>query len=86
MVMNSMKQWLHELKRPTGILSHVNREKGFGFINTQEESIFVHISQITPKISNEEFKQYQGSRVSFDVTQTAKGPQAENVKLLTTST
>jgi CspA family cold shock protein len=75
---------LHELKRPTGILSSVNREKGYGFIDTKEGTIFVHISQITPQISNEEFKQYQGSQVFFDVIQTDKGPQAENVKLVKT--
>ena len=63
-----------------GIVKWFNEGKGFGFIEKDGGGdLFVHFSAIQAsgfKTLNE------GQRVSFDVTQGAKGPAAENVKPL----
>ena len=54
-----------------------NAEKGFGFIEVEgENDVFVHFSAI----QGEGFKTLEeGQSVQFDVTEGARGPQAENV-------
>jgi CspA family cold shock protein len=63
----------------TGTVKWFNAEKGFGFIATDEggPDVFVHYSAIATSgyRSLEE-----NQRVSFDVTQGPKGPQAANVQ------
>ncbi|OPA86884.1 cold-shock protein [Pseudomonas fluorescens] len=65
----------------TGTVKWFNAEKGFGFI-TQDEGgadVFVHFSAI----QSDGFKTLEeGKKVEFDVAQGAKGPQAENVRLV----
>ncbi|WP_424888495.1 cold-shock protein [Streptomyces sp. XH2] len=62
----------------TGTVKWFNADKGFGFI-TQDDGgpdVFVHFSAI----QTTGFKElYEGDKVSYDVTQGPKGPQAENV-------
>ncbi|CAM2836352.1 cold-shock protein [Hathewaya histolytica] len=62
-----------------GIVKWFNAEKGFGFITTEEgKDVFAHFSQI----QKEGFKTLEeGQKVTFDVVEGAKGPQAENIQL-----
>jgi len=59
----------------TGLVKFFNEAKGFGFIKIDEsgDEIFVHVSGLNEKIK-------QDDRVSFDVTEGKKGPNAINVK------
>ena len=61
----------------TGIVKWFNDSKGFGFIvNDEGKDVFVHFSQI----HGDGFKTLaENERVSFDVTDGQKGPQASNV-------
>ncbi|MFC5143196.1 cold-shock protein [Streptomyces aureoversilis] len=62
----------------TGKVKWFNAEKGFGFIQQDDggPDVFVHFSAI----QTQGFKELQeDDRVSYDVTQGPKGPQAENV-------
>ena len=64
-------------KMAEGTVKWFNDAKGFGFIEQDNgPDVFVHFSSIL----SEGFKSLaEGDRVSFDVTQGQKGPQASNV-------
>ena len=60
-----------------GTVKWFNDEKGFGFIERQEgKDVFVHFSAIN---GSGRRTLHEGQRVSMQVSQGQKGPQAENV-------
>ncbi|AGX01997.1 MULTISPECIES: cold-shock protein [Bacillaceae] len=61
-----------------GTVKWFNAEKGFGFIEREGgDDVFVHFSAI----QSEGFKSLdEGQKVTFDVEQGARGPQAANVQ------
>lgn len=61
-----------------GSVKWFNDAKGFGFIQQDDgPDVFVHFSAIT----GEGFKTLQeGQRVTFDIVDGPKGPQASNVE------
>lgn len=64
----------------TGTVKWFNDAKGFGFVTPEDggKDLFVHFSAI----QGSGFKTLaEGQRVSFDVTQGAKGDQAVNIAL-----
>ena len=63
-----------------GTVKWFNYKKGFGFIEQENgEDVFVHHNSI---ISGKKKPLREGQKVSMDVVQSDKGPQAENVNLL----
>jgi len=63
-----------------GTVKWFNPQKGFGFISREDgDDVFVHHTAI---IGDGYRSLDEGQRVSFDVTQGKKGPQASNVTKL----
>ncbi|MEU1375840.1 cold-shock protein [Streptomyces triculaminicus] len=64
----------------TGTVKWFNADKGFGFIQQDDggPDVFVHFSAIQTTGFRE---LHEGDKVSYDVTQGPKGPQAENVNV-----
>ncbi len=64
----------------SGTVKWFNSDKGYGFITGDDGvDVFAHYSQIKA----DGFKNLEeGQKVEFDVTQGAKGPQAENIMVL----
>ncbi|RIV24400.1 cold-shock protein [Alicyclobacillaceae bacterium I2511] len=60
-----------------GTVKWFNAEKGFGFISREDgEDVFVHFSAI----QGDGYKTLEeGQRVTFEIVQGPKGPQAANV-------
>jgi len=66
---------------PEGVVKWFSAEKGYGFITPDDggKDLFLHFREIQVegyRTANE------GQRVSFDVSEGAKGPLATNVTLL----
>ena len=63
-----------------GTVKWFNAEKGYGFITSEEgNDVFVHFSQI----NKDGYKTLEeGEKVTFDLAEGPKGPQAENVSSL----
>jgi CspA family cold shock protein len=62
----------------SGIVKWFNESKGFGFITPDDggKDVFAHFSQIR----GQGFKTLaENQRVTFEVTQGQKGPQASNI-------
>ncbi|WP_438952275.1 cold-shock protein [Porticoccus sp.] len=64
----------------TGTVKWFNESKGFGFIERESgPDVFAHFSAI----SSSGFKTLiEGQKVQFTVTQGQKGPQAENIVVI----
>ena len=60
----------------TGIVAFFNESKGYGFINdlASKKSIFVHINGLVDSIK-------ENNKVTFEIVDSPKGPNAVNVKL-----
>ena len=62
-----------------GIVKWFNSEKGFGFISVGGDDVFAHFSAI----NLDGFKTLEeGQKVSFDIVEGARGPQAANITIL----
>jgi CspA family cold shock protein len=63
-----------------GTVKWFNGEKGFGFITGEDgKDVFAHFSQI----NSDGYKSLdEGQKVSFDVVEGPKGPQAENITIV----
>ena len=63
-----------------GIVKWFNNEKGFGFISVEGgDDVFAHFSAI----QKDGFKTLEeGQKVSFNIVEGARGPQAENITIL----
>ncbi|MFZ9858903.1 MAG: cold-shock protein [Roseiflexaceae bacterium] len=63
--------------RVFGVVKWFNDSKGYGFIaQEQGPDLFVHFRSIN---GTGRRTLYEGQKVSFEVTEGEKGPQAENV-------
>ena len=64
----------------TGKIKLFNTEKGYGFIiDANGKDVFVHYSSIQA----DGFKNLEeGQTVSYDLVETDRGPQANNVKVI----
>ena len=66
-----------------GTVKWFNTEKGYGFIQQENggDDVFVHFRQINSN-GYERVTLEEGQKVSFEIGQGQKGPQAENVTIL----
>ena len=63
---------------PTGTVKFFNEQKGFGFINPDDggDDLFSHISNVSPS----EGLLKEGQKVSYEIGQGRKGPEAREVR------
>ncbi len=63
---------------PTGTVKFFNEQKGFGFINPDDggDDLFIHVSNVSPS----EGLLREGQKVSYEVGQGRKGPEAREVR------
>jgi CspA family cold shock protein len=65
-----------------GTVKWFNDEKGYGFIQNEEggADVFVHFRQINSEGGRRTLQ--EGQKVTFEIGQGQKGPQAENVTVV----
>lgn len=66
-----------------GTVKWFNEEKGYGFIQQEDggKDVFVHFRQVN-RTGPERVSLNEGQRVTFEIGEGQKGPQAENVTAL----
>lgn len=65
-------------ERATGVVKWFDNEKGYGFIGRQHgDDVFVHIADVQRSGLTTLF---EGQRLDFDIKETPKGLQAENLE------
>lgn len=66
-----------------GTVKWFNSEKGFGFIQPEDggKDVFVHFRQVN-RTGHGRVELDEGQRVSFEIEEGQKGPQAANVTLV----
>lgn len=66
-----------------GTVKWFNSEKGFGFIQQENggKDVFVHFRNVN-RVGHERVTLEDGQKVTFEVTESDKGLQAENVTAL----
>jgi CspA family cold shock protein len=70
-----------EVKMAQGTVKWFNGDRGYGFIAVDGgPDVFVHVSAIT---GGGRRGLEEGQKVELDITQGQKGPQAENVRVIT---
>ena len=64
-----------EVKMETGTVKWFNQNKGFGFIERENEDkdLFVHMTEVQGQIND-------GDKVEFEIGESEKGPAAQKVK------
>ncbi len=64
-----------------GTVKWFNSEKGFGFIEREDggKDIFVHFRQVNNPSGYGRVSLDEGQKVTFEIGEGEKGPQAENV-------
>lgn len=65
-------------KMTQGTVKWFNAQKGFGFIATEDQDVFVHISAVQAAGID---TLTEGDAVMFDLESTAKGPAAVNLSI-----
>jgi CspA family cold shock protein len=60
----------------SGTVKWFNGQKGFGFIETQDKDVFIHISAVHAAGLD---SLQEGAAVSFDLEDGPKGPSAVNI-------
>lgn len=63
---------------PVGSIKKLVADRGFGFIDGDQEELFFHVSDVQG-VSFEELQ--EGQRVEYDIGQGRKGPCATSVRL-----
>jgi len=65
--------------RAKGKIKWFNKQKGYGFVTTDDGDVFIHCSAVP---AYKEGVLDEGVEVEFDVFQSTKGPQARDVVIL----
>lgn len=63
---------------PHGTVSHFDREKGYGFIETDasDDDVFFHVQDVPGRKAGE------GQPLEFEIDETDKGPRATRIRSL----